>query len=119
MDDLSREELSQKKCKVCEIGSVKPLSEDAARKALLGFKGWVLIDGTKIKKEFKFRNFAGSMDFVNKVAATVEQEGHHPSIFISYDKVKITLSTFSVGGLTENDFIMAAKIDGIPEQNAK
>jgi pterin-4a-carbinolamine dehydratase len=113
MNPLSREELSRKKCKVCEVGSVKPMSEKSAEAALSALEGWEIVDGIKIKKEFKFRDFKGSMAFVNYVAAIAEEEGHHPSIFISYNKVRVTLSTFSIGGLTENDFIMAAKIDGI------
>ena len=61
--------------------------------------------------EFRFKNFVEAMSFVNKVAALAEGEQHHPSIFISYDKVRVTLSTHAAGGLSENDFIVAAKLD--------
>ena len=108
---MDKEALASKKCQVCEEGIVPPMKEEEAQKALSVFEGWELLDGVKIKKEFKFRDFKGSMSFVNSVASLSEEEGHHPSIFISYNKVKITLSTFSIGGLSENDFIMAAKID--------
>lgn len=74
--------------------------------------GWFLI-GDEIKKDFKFKNFKESMDFVNKVAGVAESEGHHPDIYIFYDKVNLSLYTHAAKGLTENDFIMAAKINAL------
>lgn len=65
----------------------------------------------KIKKEFKFADFKGAMEFVNRIARLAEEESHHPAIFISYNKVRLTFSTHAIGGLSENDFIMAAKTD--------
>ena len=75
--------------------------------------GWELIDNVKIKKEFKFKDFRESLNFVNKVGALAEEEKHHPNITIIYNKVRITLSTHVIGGLSQNDFIMAAKVDQI------
>jgi pterin-4a-carbinolamine dehydratase len=103
-------DFATKKCQPCE-GGTPPLTAEAATKYLASIAGWELFEGTKIKKEFKFKNFIGAMDFVNRLAKTAEAEGHHPTILISYNKVKITLTTHAIGGLSENDFIMAAKID--------
>lgn len=73
-------------------------------------KSWLLI-GDEIKKEYKFKNFKDSMEFINKVAEIAENEDHHPDIFISYNKVLLTLTTHIAKGLTKNDFILAAKIN--------
>lgn len=103
-------DLSLKKCKPC-AGKVPPLTEDEANRLLKEVSGWELIEATKIKKEFKFKDFLVAMDFVNNVAKIAEAEGHHPTILISYNKVRITCLTHAIGGLSENDFILAAKID--------
>ncbi len=67
----------------------------------------------KIVKEFKFKDFKEAMEFVNKIAEIAEKEGHHPDIFIHYNKVEITLWSHFINGLSENDFIIAAKIDNL------
>jgi 4a-hydroxytetrahydrobiopterin dehydratase len=73
-----------------------------------------LRDGThKLRREFKFKNFKQSLAFVNKVSEIAESESHHPDIYIFYNIVKLELFTHAVGGLSENDFIMAAKIDEV------
>lgn len=105
-------ELSSMKCKPCE-GGMPPLTVDEAGKFLTQLSGWELVEGSKIRKEFKFKNFLASLDFVNRVAKISEEEGHHPTILISYNRVKITCTTHAVGGLSENDFILAAKIDNL------
>lgn len=89
------------------------MTAEEAGRYLSGRAGWQLEEDKKIKKEFRFKDFSGSMDFVNKVAKLAEEEGHHPALFINYNKVRITLTTHSIGGLSENDFIMAAKIDAL------
>ena len=72
--------------------------------------GWEIIeDGKKIARKFEFKNFVESMKFINKLADLAESEGHHPDIFVSYKRVTITLWTHAIGGLSENDFILAAK----------
>lgn len=106
------EELVTKKCVPCE-GGVSAMSQEEANQYLSKVIGWELIEGTKIKKEFKFKNFKESLNFVNKVGSIAEEEQHHPNITIIYNKVQISLTTHAIGGLSQNDFIMAAKIDRI------
>ena len=74
---------------------------------------WEVIEGRKIRHEFKFKSFQESMEFVNRVADLAEQENHHPNIHIYYSRVVIDLTTHSIKGLSENDFIMAAKIEDL------
>lgn len=103
-------DLATKKCQPC-AGGTPPLGLEEAKKYLESLPGWEIFEASKIKKEFQFKDFLGAMDFVNRIAKTAEEEGHHPTLLISYNKVKVTLSTHAIGGLSENDFIMAAKID--------
>lgn len=103
-------DLAKKKCKPCE-GGMPPLKADEAVRYLKSVSGWDIEENKKIKKEFRFKDFLTAMAFVNRVAALAEAEQHHPAIFIVYNKVKVTLSTHAVSGLSENDFIMASKID--------
>lgn len=110
------EELSLKKCVPCE-GGTPAMSPQETNQYLSRVLGWDLIDDVKIKKEFKFKDFKQSLDFVNKVGSLAEQEQHHPNITIIYNKVRITLSTHAIGGLSQNDFIMAAKIDKLNKGN--
>lgn len=72
---------------------------------------WEVTDNKRISKEFVFENYKHAMEFVNKVADLAEEEGHHPVMHVSYGKVIIELSTDAINGLSENDFIMASKID--------
>lgn len=74
---------------------------------------WKVEGNKKISKEYSFDNFKKTMDFVNKVAVLAEEEGHHPDMHVYYGKVIIELSTHAIGGLSENDFIMAHKIDQV------
>ncbi len=106
------EELAKKRCLPCEGGTL-PISPEKAREYLSQLSGWELVEAKKIRKEFKFSNFPQSLGFVNKVGSLAEEEQHHPNITISYNKVSISLSTHTIGGLSENDFIMAAKINGL------
>lgn len=69
------------------------------------------LKGQSIEKEFRFRDFKDSISFVNRIAEIAESEDHHPDIYISYNKVVLTLTTHKIGGLSRNDFILAAKID--------
>lgn len=72
---------------------------------------WKLVGGKKIKRTFTFDNFMSGVAFVNKVADIAEAENHHPDIYLFYKKVEIEFSTHAIGGLSENDFILAAKLD--------
>jgi 4a-hydroxytetrahydrobiopterin dehydratase len=106
--------LNEKKCIVCEGGNMKALDKKDAERLLIEVEGWALdAKGKSISKEFVFKNFDKAMDFVNMVADIAEFEGHHPDITILYNKVELSLSTHSIKGLSENDFIVAAKIDGL------
>jgi 4a-hydroxytetrahydrobiopterin dehydratase len=98
--------LAEEKCRA----DVVSLSAVEAEKLAQEVPEWSLGDQA-IEREFKFKDFRQAMDFVNKVADIAEGQDHHPDIFISYNKVRLTLSTHKVGGLSQNDFILAAKID--------
>lgn len=105
--------LLKKKCVPCE-GGVKPLNLEEAGDYLAQVLDWALDEqGKKISKTFKFKDFIGAINFVNNVADIAESENHHPDIQIHYNKVLLELWTHAIGGLSENDFIMAAKIDAM------
>jgi len=74
---------------------------------------WIVIENARLKKEFFFVNYQHTMDFVNKVAKVAQEEGHHPVMHVYFARVEIELWTHAISGLSENDFIMAAKIDNI------
>jgi 4a-hydroxytetrahydrobiopterin dehydratase len=104
-------DLSKKKCKPCE-GGIAPLdkNEVAEYKQLIK-DDWKVTENNKISKEFAFVNYKHTMEFVNKVAYLAEEEGHHPVIHVYYGMVVIELWTHVINGLSENDFILASKID--------
>ena len=109
------EDLTKKKCEPCERNE-DPLKKDRIELYLKQTSDWNLIENRAISREFKYKNFKEAIGFVNKVAELAESEGHHPDIFLhDYNQVKIILSTHSIGGLSENDFIEAAKIDKLYE----
>ena len=106
-------DLTKKHCVACE-GGVSPMDEQKAHEYLSEVLGWNISDDKKsIRREFEFKDFVGAMVFVNKVADIAESEEHHPDLHIFYNKVKIELSTHAIGGLSENDFIVAAKINAL------
>ncbi|HEY7216234.1 MAG TPA: 4a-hydroxytetrahydrobiopterin dehydratase [Thermoanaerobaculia bacterium] len=109
-------ELAQKHCKPCEAGE-SALKGEALRE-LYGQlpSGWMMPNEHHLEKEYRFKDFREALDFVNRLGEIAEQEGHHPDIFLTWGKVKVTLWTHSVGGLSENDFILAAKADGAREK---
>ncbi|HTO77392.1 MAG TPA: 4a-hydroxytetrahydrobiopterin dehydratase [Thermoanaerobaculia bacterium] len=110
--------LAARHCVPCR-GGVAPLSESAARKLLAETPRWALGDGaTRLSRGFEFRDFVQAMEFVNRVAEIAEAEGHHPDITIHWNKVALTLWTHAIGGLHENDFIVAAKIDRLLDDAA-
>ena len=106
--------LLDKTCTPCQ-GGVPPLATDIAHKLLseLG-EGWVINELGQIYKEYKFNNFMEAMYFANKVAKIAEQEAHHPDLEIAWGRCAIKIWTHKINGLTENDFILAAKINGQP-----
>jgi 4a-hydroxytetrahydrobiopterin dehydratase len=105
------QDLTKKHCVPCENGEGK-LTMEKIKEYLPAAEGWFLI-GDQIKKDFKFKDFKEAMSFVNKVADLAESEGHHPDIYIFYNKVNFSLHTHAAKGLTENDFIIAAKINNL------
>jgi len=103
--------LLNKRCVPCEGGTI-PLSKSEAEKYLAQVSGWTLDkEGKTISKEYKFKDFIGAINFIERVAEIAELEEHHPDIHIFYNKVLLELSTHAIGGLSENDFILATKID--------
>jgi len=103
-------ELNLKKCKPCE-GGIPTLNQTEIDELKSQIKNdWKLLDN-KLIKEFAFVNFKHTMDFVNEVAVLAEEEGHHPVMHVYYSKVIIEIWTHAINGLSENDFILAAKID--------
>jgi 4a-hydroxytetrahydrobiopterin dehydratase len=111
----SPSELTQKKCKSCE-GGVDAVPPDEAQKQLQKLPGWYLThDGQRIRKDWVVKNFLAGIDFFNRCAEVAEADGHHPDLHIEgYRNVSVELWTHAIGGLSENDFILAAKIDELP-----
>ena len=103
--------LAEKRCIPC-MGGVPPIEAGKAEQLLgkLG-GGWGIVDGHHLKKIFSFNSFMESVDFVGKVAALAEEQGHHPNIYIDFRDVVLTIWTHKIDGLAESDFILAAKID--------
>ena len=106
---LVKEELPSK-CKPCE-GGVSPLPKETVEKLLAKYRGWETVDDKKLVKKFEFKDFIECKYFLDLVSVIAEEQGHHPTMTIIYNKLKITLTTHAAGGLTENDFIMARIID--------
>jgi 4a-hydroxytetrahydrobiopterin dehydratase len=103
--------LTQKNCVPCE-GGLAPLAAEQAQTMLKEVPGWELAnDGKAIKRRFKFKNFKTALELVNKAGAIAEAEGHHPDITFGWGYAEFLLWTHSIGGLHENDFIMASKIN--------
>lgn len=102
-------DLSSKTCKPCE-GGVPPLAADEIGRLLQGLEGWELT-GSEIAKRYRFKNFHETMAFVNAVAWVSHREDHHPDLEVGYNQCRVRYSTHAIGGLSENDFICAAKVD--------
>ena len=108
MNDSSNN-LVTKHCKPCE-GGVSPLSTEEITKMIQQLEGWDLFDRL-IGKVYTFTNYYQTMAFVNAVAWVSHREDHHPDMIVSYNKCRVEYTTHSIGGLSENDFICAAKVD--------
>ena len=106
-------DLARKQCVPCK-GGIPPLQGaelDALAKQL---DGWTVIGNHHLEKEYKFKNFRQALDFTNKVGELAEQQGHHPDVHLAWGKVKLTIWTHKIDGLTESDFVFAAKADELP-----
>ena len=105
------QDLKNQKCVPCE-GGVSPFTPEQIEQTLPMLKTqWRVLDGKKLAKEFKFKDFPEAKYFLDLVSVVAEEQGHHPALTLIYNKLKITLTTHAAGGLTENDFIMAKIID--------
>lgn len=111
----SCETLTKKKCLPCE-GGVDPVSPEEAAEQLTQLPGWRLThEGQRISKDWVVKNFLAGMEFFSQCAAVAEADGHHPDLHLEgYRNVSVELWTHAIGGLSENDFILAAKIDALP-----
>jgi len=111
------ESLTSKRCTACE-GDVEKYSLQEAQDQLLALPNWRLThDGSRIRRDWQMQNFLAGIDFFAKVAQLAESERHHPDLHLEdYRRVWIELWTHAIGGLSENDFILAAKIDRLPVQ---
>ena len=112
---MSTEELARKKCVPCE-GGVPRLSLQEATNLLAAVPGWQIAhDGQRIRREWTVKNFVAGLEFFQKVGEVAEEEEHHPDLHLEgYRNVAIEIWTHAIGGLSENDFILAAKIDRLP-----
>jgi 4a-hydroxytetrahydrobiopterin dehydratase len=106
-------DLARKKCTPCE-GGVDPLSAEKAKLLHGQVPSWSLADDAKeLSRTFQFRDYYGTMAFVNAVAWMAHQEDHHPDLEVGYNRCRVRYSTHAIGGLSDNDFICAAKVDAL------
>jgi 4a-hydroxytetrahydrobiopterin dehydratase len=108
---VTASDLAQKKCKSCE-GGVSLLTPRESEQLLDQLKEWRLVDGV-ITKSYEFKNYYQTMAFVNAVAWMAHRQDHHPDMTVGYNRCKVDYSTHAIGGLSENDFICAAKVDAL------
>jgi 4a-hydroxytetrahydrobiopterin dehydratase len=108
-------QLASRDCVPCR-GGVPPLQPSEIQNLLAELDGWEVIEAHHLRKLFKFKDFREALALVNRVGALSEEQGHHPDISFGWGRVEITIWTHKIDGLTESDFILAAKID---EQEAK
>jgi 4a-hydroxytetrahydrobiopterin dehydratase len=108
-EEIMTTDLAKKKCVPCE-GGVDKLSVEQVKHYLSMVEGWTL-EGDRIGKRYEFKDFVEAMAFVNRMAGAAEEQGHHPDFSVHYNQVDVTIWTHAIGGLSENDFILAAVID--------
>lgn len=108
-------ELTTRRCRPCE-GGVVPLAPEQVRELLAAVPGWQLAgDGQRIRREWRVKDFAVALDFFQRIGQIAEEEDHHPDLHLTgYRNVVVELATHAIGGLSENDFILAAKINELP-----
>ncbi len=103
-------ELAERKCVPCS-GDTPPMTSEEIERLLPQLPGWQVEEGKKLTKRFRFKNFVQAVDFVNRITPIAEEEGHHPDLYVRWGGVTVYLWTHAINGLSESDFIMAAKID--------
>jgi len=106
-------DLAAKTCVPCR-GGVPPLAGDQLHTLEQEVPGWQVVNGHHLKRAFTFPDFRAALAFVSRVGEIAEEQGHHPDIFLAWGKAEITIWTHTIDGLTESDFILAAKIDQLP-----
>jgi 4a-hydroxytetrahydrobiopterin dehydratase len=106
------EKLAQKHCVPCE-GGVPALTNEEITPLLSQLDGWNVVGGKRLAKTYTFPDFVQALAFVNRAGEVAEAEGHHPDLYLTWGKVGVELTTHAIGGLTENDFILAAKLDEV------
>ena len=106
-------ELAEKRCVPCR-GGVPPLKREEIQKLLPQVPGWQVVADHHLSKTYTFPDFVTALAFVNRAGAVAEEQGHHPDLYLSWGKVEVRIWTHKINGLTESDFILAAKIDRVP-----
>jgi 4a-hydroxytetrahydrobiopterin dehydratase len=106
-------ELAKKQCIPCS-GGVPPLDEEAQSRLHGQISDWEIVEGHHLRRVFGFDDFAGALRFVNRVGEVAETENHHPNISFTWGRVEVEIWTHKIDGLTESDFILAAKLDELP-----
>ena len=105
-------ELANQECVPCK-GGVPPLRDDEAQALLAQLaEGWSVVQGHHLEKLYTFPDFQAALDFTNRVGALAQDQGHHPDVYLAWGKVRLTIWTHKIDGLTQSDFIFAAKADG-------
>lgn len=113
---MADQPLAARKCRPCE-GGVEPLPLVAAKTLLADVKGWELVEGKAIRKTVTCKDFLDAVALIQRIAPIAEHEDHHPDLHLTgYRRLTIELSTHAIGGLSENDFILAAKLDQVLPQ---
>jgi len=102
--------LADKDCVPCK-GGVPPMDAAQIERFLTQVEGWQAVDGHHLTKTYKFKDFAGALGFVDRVGAMAEEQWHHPDVYLAWGTVRIDIWTHKIDGLTESDFVFAAKCD--------
>ena len=105
-------DLASRECVPCR-GGIPPLTPEQREPLLAQLSGWQVVDGHHLKKEYTFKNFVEALAFVNRVGVVAEHNGHHPDLYLTWGKVRIEIFTYKIDGLTESDFVLAAKCDHV------
>jgi 4a-hydroxytetrahydrobiopterin dehydratase len=112
-DTATMNELATQKCVACDGGTPALKGRDLEAFAQRLGHGWHVFDEDHLEKEFEFKDFKQALAFTNQVGAIAEEQGHHPDIYLGWGKVRLTIWTHTAGGLTESDFILAAKVEAL------
>ncbi len=112
MTDEAACDLASRECVPCR-GGVPPLTAEEREPLLAELEGWQVVDGHHLSKLYTFENFVEALAFVNRVGEVAEANGHHPDLYLTWGKVRVEIHTHKIDGLTESDFVLAAKCDKV------